>query len=53
MKRTGLVLLASLVVAAPAFGQRRIRLGPLLSSISVENGTGAAQGYGGYGGAVA
>jgi len=53
MKRTALVLLASLVAAAPAFGQRRIRLGPLLSSLSVENGTGAAQGYGGYGGTVA
>lgn len=53
MKRTGLVLLAALGVAAPAFAQRRVRFGPLLSSISVENGTGTAQAYRGYGGSVA
>lgn len=53
MKRSGLLLLTAVVVAAPAFGQRRLRLGPLLSSISVENGTGAAQAYRGYGGTLA
>jgi len=53
MKRFGLFLLAGLVVTAPALAQRRIRVGPLLSSIAVENGTGAAQGYGGYGGTLA
>ncbi len=53
MKPLGVTLLVVLAVTQPLLAQRRIRIGPLLSSIAVENGTGAARDYTGYGGTVA
>jgi hypothetical protein len=53
MKRLGVTLLVVLAVTQPLPAQRRIRIGPLLSSIAIENGTGAARDYTGYGGIVA
>src|SRR5262245_52130083 len=53
MKAFCAALLVCVTATQPLHGQRRFRIGPLLSSISVENGAGAARGYTGYGGTVA
>jgi len=45
--------LALLSAASPAAAQRRFRVGPILSSISIENGNGVASGYRGFGGTIA
>jgi hypothetical protein len=47
-----LVVLALLAVR-PVAAQRRFRAGPILTSISVENGSGVASAFRGYGGTIA
>jgi hypothetical protein len=41
------------VVATPAVAQRRLRFGPLASTISIENGNAVSSSYGGYGATLA
>lgn len=48
-----LALVAALVAAAPATAQRRLRFGPLVSSISIENGNAVASSFSGYGATLA
>lgn len=51
--RLAALLVAVAVAARPAAAQRRVRFGPLVSTISVENGTAVASSYGGYGATLA
>ena len=51
--RLGLVLLTAVVCTTPAAAQRRLRFGPLVSTISIENGNAVASSYGGYGATLA
>src|SRR5215471_18655832 len=51
--RCCLALLAAVVCATPAAAQRRLRFGPLVSTISIENGNAVAASYGGYGATLA
>ena len=51
--RCCLALLAAVIVATPAAAQRRLRFGPLVSTISIENGNAVATSYGGYGATLA
>ena len=52
--RCSLALLAAAVaLATPAAAQRRLRFGPLVSSISIENGNAVSSSYGGYGATLA
>ncbi len=53
MKPIAVVFAACLVLAPHASAQRRLRLGPIASTMSIENGTGAATSFSGYGGLVA
>ncbi len=53
MKSFAVVLGVCLLLAQTASAQRRVRIGPVASTISVENGTGAANSFSGYGGIVA
>lgn len=46
-------LIVAAVVATPAAAQRRLRFGPLVSSISIENGTGVSSSFTGYGATLA
>ena len=48
-----LALLAGVLLASPVASQRRLRIGPIVSSISIENGAGVARGHTGYGGTLA
>ncbi|HEY6222699.1 MAG TPA: hypothetical protein VIW26_02865 [Gemmatimonadales bacterium] len=47
--RVVLALLSGVVCTTPASAQRRLRFGPLVSTISIENGSAVASSYGGYG----
>jgi len=56
MNRTRLslaALAAAVVLAMPVAAQRRLRFGPLVSTISIENGNAVASSYGGYGATLA
>src|SRR3989442_12303707 len=48
-----LVTALTLASALPVHAQRRFRVGPAISSISLEDLSGAGHGFTGYGGAVA
>lgn len=51
--RLSLALLAAVSIATPAAAQRRARFGPLVSTISIENGNGVATSFSGYGATLA
>lgn len=51
--RTLTILLLALAVAARCEAQRRARIGPTISSISIENGSGSSQSFTAFGGSVA
>jgi hypothetical protein len=53
MSRLLSALLLVALSASAATAQRRLRVGPMVSSLSIENGSGVASGYGGYGGTIA
>jgi len=51
--RTLSTVLIALVIAGNAAAQRRVRIGPTVSSISIEDGSGASQSFTGFGGSLA
>jgi len=51
--RTLSTVLIALVIAGNAAAQRRVRIGPTVSSISIEDGSGASQSFTGFGGSIA
>src|SRR5437660_463338 len=51
--RTLSTILIALVIAGHAAAQRRVRLGPTVSSISIEGSSGAGQSFTGFGGSLA
>src|SRR5512145_912891 len=51
--RTLVVLLLALVAAGNVAAQRRARIGPTISSISLDDGSGTSQSYNSFGGGVA
>jgi hypothetical protein len=51
--RTLSTALIALVIAGTAAAQRRVRIGPTVSSISIEDGSGASQSFTGFGGSLA
>ena len=51
--RTLSTVLIALVIAGHAAAQRRVRIGPTVSSISIENSSGASQSFTGFGGSLA
>ena len=55
MNHTRLLLacVTACVVVTPAAAQRRLRFGPLVSTIAIENGTAVSSSYGGYGATLA
>ena len=53
MNRPVAAALLALLLASPAAAQRRARLGPVITSISVEDGNGTATSYVGFGGTIA
>jgi hypothetical protein len=53
MNRSVAVVALALTLTLPAAAQRRARLGPVVTSISVEDGTGTADSYLGFGGTIA
>jgi len=52
MRSVSLVLL-SLVVVAPAVGQRRARLGPTITAVALQDGSGASHNFTAFGGTLA
>ncbi len=51
--RTLSTVLIALVIAGPAAAQRRVRIGPTVSSISIEDGSGGSQSFTSFGGSLA
>lgn len=51
--RTLMIVFVALVVAGNAAAQRRARIGPTVSSISIEDGSGGSQSFTSFGGSVA
>src|SRR6266481_8400822 len=51
--RTLAIVFIALVIAGHAAAQRRVRIGPTISSISIEDGSGASQSFTGFGGSLA
>src|SRR5258708_20690762 len=51
--RTLSTVLIALVIASSAAAQRRVRIGPTVSSISIQDGSGASQSFTGFGGGLA
>jgi len=51
--RTLSTVLIALVIAGPAAAQRRVRIGPTVSSISIEDGSGGSQSFTSFGGSAA
>src|SRR5437773_12557693 len=51
--RTLSLILVALAVAGTCAAQRRARIGPTVSSISIENGSGLSDGFTSFGGSLA
>ena len=51
--RTLSTVLIALVIASSAAAQRHVRIGPTVSSISIQDGSGASQSFTGFGGSLA
>src|SRR4029077_18523838 len=48
-----LLALAGACLAAPALGQRTVRIGPVYSSVSLDDGSGVSHHFSAYGGTLA